>query len=51
MQVDVGNQPDEVDCTMDDIPSNIPSSVLEEQDNSRLHIYANVEPGKKTSTA
>ena len=32
-------------CTMDAIPSSIPNDVLEIQDNRRLHIYANIEPG------
>ena len=41
----------EVDCTMDDIPSSIRLRDLRGQNNRRLHIYANVEPGKKTTTA
>ena len=48
LRVDVGN---DVDCTMDIIPSNIPRSDLQEQNNRRLHIYANIEPGKKITTA
>ena len=51
LRVNVGDQDDEADCTMDIIPSNIPSSILQEQNNRRLHIYANIEPGKKTTTA
>ena len=52
LRVDVGDPSDEVDCTiMDIIPSNIPSSVLRVQNNRRLHIYANIETGKKTTTA
>ena len=41
----------DVNCTMDDIPSSIRLSDLRNQNNRRLHIYANVEPGKKTTTA
>ena len=48
MRVDVGDGPFEVDCTMDDIPSSIQQGDLREQNNRRLHIYANIEPGKKT---
>ena len=32
-------------CTMDAIPSSIPNDDLEIQDDRRLHIYANIEPG------
>ena len=32
-------------CTVDAIPSSIPNDALEIQDNRRLHIYANIEPG------
>ena len=46
MQADI-----DVDCTVDDIPSGIQLSDLRRQNNRRLHIYANVEPGKKTTTA
>jgi hypothetical protein len=35
------------DCTMDSIPSDISHSDLQEQNNRRLHVYANIEPGKK----
>ena len=51
MRVDVGDGPDEVDCTMDDIPSSIQQGDLRDDRNRRLHIYANVEPGKKITTA
>ena len=49
MRVDVGDESNEVSCTMDAIPSDISRSVLREQNNRRLHIYANIEPGKKTT--
>ena len=51
LRANVGDLSGEVDCTMDIIPSNIPSSVLQVQNNRRLHIYANIETGKKTTTA
>ena len=42
----------DVDCTVNDIvPSSIRLTDLRRQNNRRLHIYANVEPGKKTTTA
>ena len=41
----------DVNCTMDDIPSSIRLTDLRRQNNRRLHIYANVEPGKKITTA
>ena len=41
MQADISD-----DCTRDDIPSNIPRNSLQDRDNRRLHIYANIEPGK-----
>ena len=40
----------DVDCTMDDIPSSIRLTDLRNQNNRRLHIYANIEPGKKITT-
>jgi hypothetical protein len=36
-----------VDCTMDAIPSSIRQRDLQNQNNRKLHIYANIEPGKK----
>ena len=51
MRVDVGGESDEVSCTIDAIPSDISRSILQEQNNRRLHIYANIEPSKKTTTA
>jgi hypothetical protein len=41
----------DLDCTMDDIPSIIQSDDLQFCDDRRLHIYANIEPGKKTTAA
>ena len=38
-----------VDCTVDDIPSSILQGDLRRQNNRRLHIYANIAPGKKTT--
>ena len=37
----------DIKCTMDYIPSSILQTDLRRQNNRRLHIYANVEPGKK----
>ena len=51
MRIDVGDRSNQVDCTMDDIPSSIQQGDLGNQNNRRLHIYANIEPGKKTTTA
>ena len=51
MRVDVGGESDEVSCTIDAIPSDISRSILQEQNNRRLHIYTNIEPGKEATTA
>jgi hypothetical protein len=48
LQVDVSN---DFDCTRDAIPSSISRNDLQEQDNRRLHIHANIEPGKKMTIA
>ncbi len=40
----------DIDCTIDALPSSIRQRDLRNQNNRRLHIYANIEPGKKTIT-